>query len=123
MASLETTVKSLLLPLVAAKQEFCVVGDLAALAYGVRRPPGSIEIAVREVNVDPLIEFLYKNGYQLEAIVRGGKAFRLPKVEHAYRLTRHRDSVLLAEGSSVLACVTPAGKVRRIPESVYPALK
>ena len=43
------------------------------------------------------------------------------KVEHNYRLTRSSDSVLLAEGSSVLAHVNAEGKIRRIPEFMYPA--
>ena len=41
------------------------------------------------------------------------------KVEHKYRLTR--DGVLLAEGTSILACVNEEGKVRRIPEFMYPS--
>lgn len=41
------------------------------------------------------------------------------KVEHVYKLTR--DGVILAEGSSVLACVDTGGKVCRIPEFMYPA--
>jgi acyl-CoA thioester hydrolase len=43
------------------------------------------------------------------------------KVEHAYRLTREATGQLLAEGSSVLACVSDEGKVRRIPEFMYPS--
>jgi acyl-CoA thioester hydrolase len=42
------------------------------------------------------------------------------KVEHTYKLTRPGTGLLLAEGSSVLACVTPEGKVRRIPDFMYP---
>jgi len=42
------------------------------------------------------------------------------KVEHTYKLTRCSDRVLLAEGSSILACVNGEGKVRRIPEFMYP---
>jgi len=42
------------------------------------------------------------------------------KVEHTYKLMRCSDGVLLAEGSSILACVDGAGKVRRIPEFMYP---
>jgi acyl-CoA thioester hydrolase len=38
----------------------------------------------------------------------------LGKVEHTYRLTR--SGVVLAEGSSVRACVDAEGKVRRVPE-------
>jgi acyl-CoA thioester hydrolase len=43
------------------------------------------------------------------------------KVEHTYRLTRGSSGLLLAEGSSVLACVNAEGKVRRVPEFLYPA--
>jgi acyl-CoA thioester hydrolase len=43
------------------------------------------------------------------------------KVEHRYRLTRSSDGVVLAEGSTVLAHVNAKGKVRRIPEFMYPA--
>ena len=43
------------------------------------------------------------------------------KIEHSYQLKRVCDSVLLAEGSSTLACLDKSGKVRRIPEFMYPA--
>ena len=42
------------------------------------------------------------------------------RVEHIYKLTRCCDGVILAEGSSMLACVDAEGKVRRIPEFMYP---
>jgi acyl-CoA thioester hydrolase len=42
------------------------------------------------------------------------------KVEHTYKLTRCSDGVVLAEGSSVLACVSAEGKLQRIPEFMYP---
>jgi acyl-CoA thioester hydrolase len=42
------------------------------------------------------------------------------KVEHTYRLTRDSDGVLLAEGTSILACISAEGKVRRIPQFMYP---
>jgi len=42
------------------------------------------------------------------------------KVEHSYKLTRSSDGVLLTEGTSILACVSDDGKVRRIPEFMYP---
>ncbi len=42
------------------------------------------------------------------------------KVEHTYKLTRPSTGLLLAEGSSVLACVTAEGKVRRIPDFMCP---
>jgi len=42
------------------------------------------------------------------------------KVEHTYTLKRCCDGVVLAEGSSILACVDADGKIRRIPEFLYP---
>lgn len=42
------------------------------------------------------------------------------KVEHTYKLTRGSDGVLLAEGSSVLVCVDKGGKIRRMPDFMYP---
>jgi acyl-CoA thioester hydrolase len=42
------------------------------------------------------------------------------KVEHTYKLKRCCDGVTLAEGSSILACVDIEGKIRRVPEFMYP---
>jgi len=42
------------------------------------------------------------------------------KVEHSYKLTRPDTGVLLAEAESVLACVDAQGKIRRMPEFMYP---
>ena len=42
------------------------------------------------------------------------------KVEHTYQLGRCSDGVILAEGSSILACVNTEGKIRRIPKFMYP---
>ncbi len=41
------------------------------------------------------------------------------RVEHTYKLLRC-DGVILAEGTSTLACVSAEGKIRRIPEFMYP---
>ena len=42
------------------------------------------------------------------------------KVEHTYKLTRSCDGVVLAEGSSALACVNAKGKVQRVRGFIYP---
>jgi len=42
------------------------------------------------------------------------------RIEHIYKLTRCRDGVILAEGSSVLACVDAQGKICRMPKFMYP---
>ena len=42
------------------------------------------------------------------------------KVEHTYKLSRCSDGVILAEGSTTLACISAKGKVRRMPDFLYP---
>jgi len=42
------------------------------------------------------------------------------RVEHTYKLMRRSDGELLAEGSSVLACVDADGRVRRVPQLMQP---
>ncbi|HPY77005.1 MAG TPA: hypothetical protein PLQ45_04110, partial [Anaerohalosphaeraceae bacterium] len=42
------------------------------------------------------------------------------RVEHSYCLKRQETGVLLAEGSSILACVDSSGRPRRMPEFMYP---
>ena len=41
------------------------------------------------------------------------------KVEHKYKLTRNGSGVIVAEGSSILACVGPDGRIRRMPDFMY----
>jgi acyl-CoA thioester hydrolase len=43
------------------------------------------------------------------------------RVEHTYKLIRCCDAVILAEGSTVLACVDAEGELRRVPEFMLPA--
>jgi acyl-CoA thioester hydrolase len=42
------------------------------------------------------------------------------RVEHSYRLIRQSTGVLLAEGTSILACVDADGRPRRMPAFMYP---
>lgn len=42
------------------------------------------------------------------------------RIEHTYKLARCRNNVILAEGSSILACVNEKGKIRRMPKFMYP---
>ncbi len=60
---------------------------------------------------------MYDEKLQLETHC---SAVTASKVEHSYELTRCCDGTILAEGSSVLACVSAEGKVRRVPEFMYP---
>lgn len=41
------------------------------------------------------------------------------RIEHTYRLIRPETGQLLAEGSSILACVNAQGKIQRVPEFMY----
>ncbi len=59
----------------------------------------------------------YDEKLQLETSCSGVTA---SKIEHTYRLTRCCDGAIVAEGSSTLACVNAEGKIRRIPEFIYP---
>ena len=43
------------------------------------------------------------------------------RIEHTYQLTRPPNNLLLAEGTSILACLDANGKIRRIPNFMYPA--
>jgi acyl-CoA thioester hydrolase len=43
------------------------------------------------------------------------------KVEHIYTLRRSCDGVVLAEGTTTLACVSAEGRIRRVPEFMQPA--
>jgi acyl-CoA thioester hydrolase len=42
------------------------------------------------------------------------------KMVHNYRLVRLRDGILVAEGWTMAACVSREGKIRRMPEFIYP---
>jgi len=59
----------------------------------------------------------YDEELQLETVCSKVTAGR---VEHSYKLTRCRNGAVLAECSSVLACLDKEGKVRRVPEFMYP---
>ena len=41
------------------------------------------------------------------------------RVEHKYKLCNAETGVILAEGSSILACVDAEGKVQRMPEFMF----
>ncbi len=43
------------------------------------------------------------------------------RVEHTYKLTDPATGVVLAEGSTTLACVDRQGRLRRVPEFMYPS--
>ncbi|MBN2295772.1 MAG: thioesterase family protein, partial [Pirellulales bacterium] len=72
---------------------------------------------VAELNIKYRRPAFYDEELELETTCSNVTA---AKVKHTYRLTRRSTGLLLAEGSSVLACVGADGKVRRIPEFMHP---
>ena len=59
----------------------------------------------------------YDEKLNLETVITNVTA---SKVEHSYKLIRPSTGELLAEAESVLACVDDKGKIRRMPEFMYP---
>jgi len=59
----------------------------------------------------------YDEELQLETAC---SSVRAGKVEHTYQLLRCCDGMVLAEGSSILACINAKGGIRRIPDFMYP---
>ncbi len=72
---------------------------------------------VAELNIKYRRPAKYDEKLQLETSCSEVSSSR---VEHIYKLTRCCNGMILAEGSSVLACVNAQGKICRIPEFMYP---
>lgn len=86
------------------------------LAYKDLEETG-VFFVVAELNIKYRRPALYDEKLKLQTSCTGVTA---SKVEHSYKLTREDNSMVLAEGTSILACVDSEGKVRRIPEFMYP---
>ena len=76
-----------------------------------------IFFVVTELHIKYHMPARYDENLQLETTCSGIDA---SKLQHAYRLIRCSDGEILADGSSVLACVNAEGNVRRIPKFMYP---
>jgi acyl-CoA thioester hydrolase len=87
------------------------------LAYKDLEEAG-VFFVVAELNVKYRQAAKYDEELELETRCSGVSPGR---IEHVYKLLRCSDGVVLAEGSSVLACLNGDGKVRRIPEFMYPS--
>jgi len=77
----------------------------------------SVFFVVVELHIKYRMPARYDEKLQLETSCSSVSASR---IEHSYHLTNHCDGMILAEGSSILACVDTSGKLRRIPEFMYP---
>jgi len=86
------------------------------LAYKDLEKAG-VFFVVAELHIKYRRPALYDENLQLET---NCLAVTAGKIEHTYKLTRCSDGAILAEGSSILACVDAEGKIRRIPEFIYP---
>ena len=78
---------------------------------------GGVFFVVAELNIKYRRPAFYDENLRLETSCTGVRA---SKVEHSYKLIREGSGLVLAEGKSILACVDSEGKVRRIPEFMYP---
>lgn len=72
---------------------------------------------VAQLNIKYRRPALYDEKLELETTC---SAVSAGKVEHTYCLRHCGSGIIAAEASSVLACVSSEGKVRRIPEFMYP---
>ncbi len=86
------------------------------LAYKDLEETG-VFFVVAELNIKYRRPAFYDEKLLLETSCTGVTA---SKVEHSYKLTHKDNGLVLAEGKSILACVDREGKVRRIPEFMYP---
>ncbi len=86
------------------------------LAYKDLEETG-VFFVVAELNIKYRKAAFYDEKLQLQTICTGVTA---SKVQHSYKLTREDNGLILAEGTSTLACVDSDGKVRRIPEFMHP---
>ena len=86
------------------------------LAYKDLEEAG-VFFVVAELNIKYRRAAFYDEKLQLQTFCTGVTA---GKVQHSYKLTRDDNELVIAEGTSILACVDSDGKVRRIPEFMYP---
>jgi len=86
------------------------------LAYKDLEETG-VFFVVAELNIKYRRPAFYDEKLLLETSCTGVSASR---VEHSYKLICEESGLVLAEGKSILACVDAEGKVRRIPEFMYP---
>jgi acyl-CoA thioester hydrolase len=76
-----------------------------------------IFFVVAELNIKYRQGAYYDEELELETLC---SKVTVGRVEHRYKLTSCRNRAVLAEGSSVLACLDKEGKVSRVPEFLYP---
>jgi acyl-CoA thioester hydrolase len=76
-----------------------------------------IFFVVAELNIKYRQGAYYDEELELETVC---SKVTVGRVEHRYKLTNCRNRAVLAEGSSVLACLDKEGKVSRVPEFLYP---
>lgn len=86
------------------------------LAYKDLEAAG-VFFVIAELNIRYRRPAFYDEKLDLQTSCTGVTA---SKIEHSYKLTRASTGELIAEATSILACVDKAGKVRRIPDFMYP---
>jgi acyl-CoA thioester hydrolase len=89
---------------------------LNGLAYKDLEAAG-VFFVIAELRIKYRRPVFYDEKYELQTTCTNVTA---SKVEHSYKLTRPGTDEVLTEGASVLACVDSQGKIRRMPEFMYP---
>jgi acyl-CoA thioester hydrolase len=85
---------------------------LRAMGHSYRELEASgIMLVVAEMQVQYYLPACYDDELTLQTNVLRAKGAR---IEHGYRLTRGED--LLVTGKSTIACISPDGRVRRLPD-------
>jgi acyl-CoA thioester hydrolase len=87
------------------------------LAYSELEKAG-VFFVVTELNIKYRRPALYDEKLDLTTTCTNVSSVR---IEHTYHLKRADTDLLLAQAKSTLACVDAAGKVRRMPQFLYPA--
>ena len=86
------------------------------LAYSELEKAG-VYFVVTELNIKYRRPALYDEKLDLTTTCTNVSSAR---IEHTYHLKRTDTGLLLAQGKSTLACVDAEGKVRRMPQFMYP---
>lgn len=86
------------------------------MAYTALEAAG-VFFVIAEIHVKHRRPAYYDDKLELETVCSKVTA---GSIEHRYRLTRPADSTLLAEATTILACVNSEGRVRRVPKFMHP---
>jgi len=65
MKIFEKIVKEVLKPFTKEGINYCIIGGLAVISYGVRRGTSDFDIVISEENIEKALKIIYEKGYKL----------------------------------------------------------